>query len=238
MLVFEDFQETSSIQTTLFTPSYVFSTSEVLKRVIQIEQDMFDGGPIVLPLPDDAPHEIPRITLENQDKTLKLEVAPARVDFFRSKSKEEDKIIPNDFVGMAAPFLTKLLETIGAKCGRMAAVINRSCRRDNPGEEIALHFCKENFLGAPFDPPSAFELHSLKKYEFMESLQVNSWVRIRSGVVQPENSVSHPVVIAHQDINTLAELMGARIFTSEEISAFYGKVCEEFDNILKLYFPK
>lgn len=238
MLVFEDFKETSSIQTTLFTPSYVFSTSEVLKRVIELEQDMFDGGPTVLPLPDDAPHEIPRITLENQDKTLKLGLAPARVDFFRSKSKKEDKIIPNDFIYMAVPFLTKLLERIGAKCGRMAAVINRFCRRDDPSKEITFHFCKENFMEAPFDRPGAFELHSLKKYEYMESLKVNSWVRIRSGVVQPENSVSHPVVIAHQDINTLAELMGTRIFAKEEISAFYGKACEEFDNILKLYFPK
>lgn len=40
-----------------------------------MEQNIFDGDPIMLPLPADAPVEIPRITLESKDKKHKLETA-------------------------------------------------------------------------------------------------------------------------------------------------------------------
>jgi hypothetical protein len=197
---------------------------------------LFDGDPFVLPLPEDAPHEIPRITLENKDKSYKLEVAPARVNFFRNKTREEDKIIPNEFVEVAARILTSLLDNMDAKCGRIAAVLNRFAYKDDPSEEIAVHFCKDNFIKEPFDRPSGFELHSLKKYDFLGSFNVNSWVRIKSGQMKSKNGVSRPVVIAQQDINTLAE--ETRVYTSEEISSFYMKICDEFNGILRLYFPK
>src|SRR4030042_5019151 len=101
MLKYEDFSETGQIQAAVFPPGFMFSTSEVLKRLMQLELDVFDGDPLVLPLPEDAPHEIPRITLENKEKTFKLEAAPARINFFRSMTSEEDRIIPNDFVRVA-----------------------------------------------------------------------------------------------------------------------------------------
>lgn len=236
MLVYEDFQETGQIQATVFTPSFIFSTSKILKMLMELEPDLFDGDPFVLPLPDDAPHEIPRITLENKDKSYKLEVAPARVNFFRNKIKEEDKVIPNEFVQVAAKILTSLLDNLDTKCGGIAAVINRFSYRDDPSREIATHFCKDNFMTEPLDQPSEFELHSLKKYSFLESFEVNSWVRIKSGMIKSKNGISRPAVIAHQDINTLGE--EARTYMSEEIFSFYEKICDEFNEILRLYFPK
>lgn len=236
MLVYEDFQETGQIQASVFTPGFIFSTSEIFKKLMELGPDLFDGDPFVLPLPEDAPHEIPRITLENKDKSYKLEVAPARVNFFRNKTREEDKIIPDEFVKVAATILTGLLDNIGARCDRIAAVINRFAYKDNPSKEIAVHFCKDNFMKGPFDRPSEFELHSLRKYGFPGSFKVNSWVRIKSGQMKSKNGLSRSVVIAHQDINTLAE--ETRAYTSEEILSFYAKICDEFDQILRLYFPK
>jgi len=236
MLTYEDFQETGQVQATVFTPSFIFSTSEILKKLIELTSDMLDGDPTVLPLPEDAPHEIPRITLESKEKTYRLEVAPARISFFQNKIKEEDKVEPQEFVQRAGEVLINLLNSIGVNCGRIAAVINRFSYQDNPGKEIALHFCKDNFIEAPFDRPSEFELHSLRKYDFLQSVKVNSWVRIRSGGIKPEDGLFRPVVFAHQDINTLAE--ETKTYNSEEILSFYKGVCSEFDKILKLYFPK
>jgi len=236
MLIYEDFSDTGQIQASVFTPGFMFSTSEVLKRLMQLELDVFDGDPLVLPLPEDAPHEIPRITLENKEKTFKLEVAPARINFFRSMTSEEDRIIPNDFVQVAGKTLTSLLDKMGAQCGRIAAVINRFAFKEDPSKEIAAHFCKDNFLRAPFDRPSEFELHSLKNSDFFGSLKVNSWVRIKSGHMKFVKGISRPVVVAIQDINTLAE--ETETYSSEQITSFYEKICDEFDKILRLYFPK
>lgn len=236
MLAYEDFQETGQVQATVFTPSFIFSTSEILKKLIELAPDMLDGDPTVLPLPEDAPHEIPRITLESKEKTYKLEVAPARINFFQNKIKEEDKVEPQEFVQRAGEVLISLLNGIGVNCGRIAAVINRFSYQDDPGKEIALHFCRDNFIEEPFDRPSEFELHSLRKYDFLQSFKVNSWVRIRSGRIKSEDGLSRPVVFAHQDINTLAE--ETKTYNSEEILSFYKGVCSEFDKILKLYFLK
>lgn len=236
MLKYEDFSETGQIQTSVFTPDFVFSTSEALKRLMQLELEAFDGDPLVLPLPEDAPHEIPRITLENKAKTFKLEVGPARINFFRSMTSEEDKIIPNQVVQVAGKALASLLDTMGARCGRIAAVINRFTFKENPGKEIAAHFCREHFLEEPFDRPSEFELHALKKYEYFGSFKVNSWIRIKSGQMKFVKGISRPVVVALQDINTSAEQTES--YSTGQIISFYEKVCEEFDKVLRLYFPK
>jgi len=74
MLVYEDFQETGQIQATVFTPGFIFSSSEILKKLMELEPDLFDGDPFVLPLPDDTPHEIPRITLLNARAEIALNI--------------------------------------------------------------------------------------------------------------------------------------------------------------------
>lgn len=233
---YEDFQETQQVQATVFTPDFVFSTSNILKKLMEFGLDMLDGDPTVLPLPDDAPHEIPRIILENKDKTYRLEVAPARVNFFRNKVEEEDKIDPHKFVQKAGEFFVNLLNSMGANCGRIAAVINRFSYQNDPSSVIARHFCKNVFMKEPFDRPSEFELHSLKKYTYLQSFKVNSWVRIKSGGIKSKSGSIRSVVFAQQDINTLAE--ETKSYSNEEILKFYNGVCRDFDKILKLYFPK
>ena len=236
MLSFEDFQETGSVQTTLFTPGFNFVTSKILTSLLGIGSELLDGDPEILPLPEDAPVDIPRITMKNKDNSLRLEAAPTRINFYRVKIKGDDRIAANEFIGLATDFLKETLNITGAKCGRMATVINRFCFRNNPGLEIAEHFCKEPFMKAPFDEPSAFELHAHKKYTF-RSFDVNSWVRVKSGKVRPEQGISRPIVLVEQDINTLAELMESKSYNRREISTFFRHIIKEFDKILQLYFP-
>ncbi|MBW1998505.1 MAG: hypothetical protein JRJ29_11145 [Deltaproteobacteria bacterium] len=224
------------MQATVFTPSFVFSTSKILKELMELTPDMLEGEPTILPLPDDAPHEIPRMILESKEKRYKLEVAPARINFFRNKIKKEDRVELREFVQKAGEVLISLLDGINANCGRIAAVINRYSYQDNPSRKIALHFCKDSFTNEPFDRPSEFELHCLRKYDFMGSFKVNSWVRIRSGRIRSESGLFRSVVFAHQDINTLAE--ETKTYNNKEILSFYNGVCDEFDKILKLYFPE
>jgi hypothetical protein len=121
----------------------------------------------------------------------------------------------------------------------MGVIIERFCPKREPAKDIAIHFCKENFIKKPFNQPNAFEINSLKKYIFLDSFDVNSWVKIKSGGVKLKpKEVLSPVVIAHQDINTFTELMDIKTYNDNDIVKFFSNISDEFDSILKLYFPK
>ncbi len=238
MINFMESSDIESIQASLFIANFTFSTWKILKTVLDHCSSQFDGDPTVLPIPDGAPIEIPRIILVKTDKSMKLEVAPTRLNLFRYKIKDSDRISPENFLNNEAELLNKLIADIGADCVRVAVVLHRFSPKKEPAEDIAIHFCKKGFVEEPFDRPGAFELHALKNYTFLDSFEVNSWVRIKSGKGQPEKGVFHPVIIAHQDMNTLAELMDTKTYNNDDISKFFSNIFEEFDNILKLYFPE
>jgi hypothetical protein len=238
MLILSDFTETSHVQNTLFTPGFSFITHKTLVELLQIKPGMFDGDPVVLPLPSDAPPELPRIILQDKTGSLKLEVAPLRINFHRIKINEDDKVNIHDSMLLAADILKDYLDKSGAKCGRIATVLKRFSLKDDPSIEIANHFCKEKFLRMPFDRPASFELHARKRYIFSESFEVNSWVRIKSGNVQYPSVPSLPIVLVEQDINTISEVMEVKQYTGEEISSFFRLIFAEFNDILQLYFPK
>lgn len=236
MLVYGDFQEASVVQTTIFTPGFSFITHNILIDLLQLRPGMFDGEPVVLPLPADAPPEIPRIILQNKDASKKIEFAPTRVNIFRKKTIENDKIDVQEFILESAAILKDYLRITRARCGRLATVLHRFSLQEDPSKEIASHFCKEPFLRNPFNRPASFELHARKRYQFIKALEVNSWVRIKSGQVQYPSEDSKPIVLVEQDINTLSEIIETRNYTGEEIFSFFSNVFNEFNEILKKYF--
>jgi len=236
MLRFIDFQEASIIQCTIFTPGFNFVTHKILIDLLEIRPDIFDGEPLVLPLPPDAPSEMPRITLQNQRGSLKLEVAPARINFFRIKIDESDVIAINDFILSASDFLRSYLDKTGSQCGRIAAVLKRYSFNENPSLAIASHFCKDIFLEAPFNRPASFEIHARKRYIFLNQFEINSWVRIKSGIIKFPSGEPSSIVLVEQDINTLYELIETRNYSQDEIENFFNNILNEFNNILSLYF--
>jgi len=237
MINFMESSDIESIQASLFIANFTFSTSKILKTVLDHCSSQFDGDPTVLPIPDGAPIEIPRIILVKTDKSMKLEVAPTRLNLFRYKIKDSDRISPENFLNNEAELLNKLIADIGADCVRVAVVLHRFSPKKEPAKDIAIHFCKKGFVEEPFDRPSAFELHALKNYTFLDSYEVNSWVRIKSGKIKNEKGVSFPMVSAQQDINTLAEPINEKVYSSEDISTFFKNILKEFNKTLKLYFP-
>jgi len=236
MLTFGDYSGIASVQATIFTPGLSFHSPSIFKKLFQIEPDLFDGDPTVLPIPEDAPKEIPRITLQNNNKSLKLEVSPSRVNFFRTKISPDDDINIENFAELSSQFLNSYLGSVDAKCGRLAAVVRRFSLVENPGRVIAVHFCRKEFLEAPFDKPENFEIHAHKAYLLKGFDRVNSWVRIRSGIAQFAGQVPKSAIIVEQDINTLSKGIEEKSYNEEEITKFYKIVAEEFDIILKLYF--
>ncbi|MBM4332255.1 MAG: hypothetical protein FJ117_13720 [Deltaproteobacteria bacterium] len=232
MPTIKDF-EIETIQTTIFTPGLSFASSRLLASALEKWGNIFDSPPISLPLPPDVPSEVPRIILQSSSMHKKLELAPKRANLFWLRQNETDTIILEDYLHFAADVLCNYVNIVSGKVGRIAAVLNRSLRSPNPGLFLAEHFCKENWLTAPFNRPESFEIHAHKRYSFVNRFNVNSWVRCKTGIAKPDKSI----ILVEQDINTAAEEMEMKEFSDGEIRDFFRLVNEEFNSILSLYFP-
>jgi len=226
----------ATIQATIFTPGIKFVQSKIMGSVLQRWSDRFDAPPVSMPLPSDAPAEIPRIILTSSDKRYKFEMAFARANLFWLRQEDEEEINPLEIFNFATELLWEYSVLSSAKIGRMAGLLNRFVKEPTPGLFLAKHFCKETWHDAPFDRPERFEIHAHKRYALSNSFNVNSWVRCKTGVTN--KPAPEPIILVEQDINTLSEEIEEREFTEEQLRGFFQILPEEFDSILTLYFPE
>ena len=230
-----DFQY-SLLQATIFTPGLHFVQSKILAFLLQHYSDVFDGSPLSIPIPPDAPPEIPRIILESADKKYKLEVAHARVNLFRFRQEDDEQISINDFNSLAIPILSSYNKLVNSKVGRIAAIVNRFVKDSNPGLTLANHFCKDTWLENPLKRPESFEIHAHKRYLLHDSFRINSWIRCKTGIFS-KGPDKQSIILVEQDINTLSEDVEKMEFSEEQIKQFFELVSIEFESILNLYFP-
>ena len=228
--------EISVFQATIFTPDEDLSAAKVMKELYPKWSEMFDADPEVRPSLPAVPAEFPRVILRNKSNVLSLEIAAGRANFFvRKTKKDQPPITLNDSYKAAIPVLSECHRLIGCRVGRLAAVVTRFAKHENPGFFLASHFCKEKWNEAPLNRPENFELHAFKCFRLVGELRVNSWVRSKTGFFEAKNE-KLPVVLVEQDINTLAEESATCGFNVEEIDDFLQKVIPEFDLILSLYY--
>src|SRR5690348_3225502 len=69
-------------QATLFTPEAEVSTARLLARLAPRWLGLFDGEPIILPLPDAVPKEIPRAIFQSRSGEWRCECASGRLNLF------------------------------------------------------------------------------------------------------------------------------------------------------------
>lgn len=221
-----------SIQTSLFTPTLQFSQSKVLAQLVSKYSNIFDGDPISIPLPPDAPPEIPRLTLRDSNSKLKFEVAPNRANFFRYRKEDETVIMEEDVFNLCLPIFDDYIKIVSAKVGRLAIVSVKIVQHETPGVLLAQHFCKDKWVTNTNELEN-FEVHFHKRYE-LENFKVNNWLRCKSGSLIKE---SLRVVIVEQDINTISEDLEVKEFNMNQISNFLKNASSEQKQQLTVYFP-
>lgn len=231
-----DFQ-IASVQATVFTPGLTFSQPKILGFALQEYAQIFDGTPISVPFPRDAPAEIPRVTVQSANGHYKLEFALARANLFWFRQSDGDEIDVAQFLDFSAKTLGEYVDFVRGRVGRIAAVLNRFAKEANPAKFLADHFCKERLQAQPFNRPETFEIHAHKRFPLAEKFTVNSWVRCKTGFSGKADARVSGVIV-EQDLNTLSEESEKREFSREEITEFYRVVPDEFDLILSLYFPE
>lgn len=208
---------------------------KIIRGLLPKWESLFaNAEPIVLPFVQGMPREMPRLIIRSSDETWRCEIASERFNVvWEARSGPGDATVAS--IGTTAvQFLTDYKEFLGARIGRMAAVITRIRRIVQPAMFLAEHFCKPQWLIAPLNRPESFELHAHKRYELPYGLKVNSWVRNKTGVLLLDQN---PIVVVEQDLNTLAEEASFRDFDSSAIRQFFTSIPAEFDSILGLYYP-
>lgn len=224
----------TSLQVSIFTPAVLFSKSRILERMMSNFEDFFNGDTVAVPIPGDAPKEIPRIILHSADGKFKLEIAESRVNFFRYRKDDDIEIDASQIMDLSSRVLKEYKDCTHSIIGRLALVVVKSLENKNPGFTLARHFCKDKWMVELFNRLDNFEIHSHKSYT-LEGFNINSWIRCKTGRLTKNNE---PIILVTQDINTLAEELEKRDFSIRQLEAFLGIAYKEQKQVLRKYFPK
>lgn len=150
--------------------------------MIKINEELpalFNGDPVIPPMPEDAPLEIPRIILKSKDERYVLQISLKRVDFFYN-SPPKNSAVKFPVNGLYEKFITI------SKCfsGETYCQFLRSAivtqwiveLRKSGVEYIASNYLRKD---VPFENPYNLELRYLTK-ENIADCRVNKWVRVKT----------------------------------------------------------
>ncbi len=226
----------SSIQCSIFTPSFSFRPAEFLKYLLEHWGTNFDGAPLSMPLPDNAPPEIPSIALTSKDGSLKMDVSRSRTNVSWNKTSKGVKPEIHPVINELNGILQDIIKDQEVAAGRLAFILNRFAPGEDVAKMLAAHFCKEEWLATALKQPENFELHVHEKHALgTGQFNVNSWFRVRTGRIVVDNK---PAVLVQQDINTMAEELESQHFQPGQLQTFFYEALNLGDQVLELYFPK
>lgn len=193
------------IQTALFLSTIDLTDRLTMAVAIrEASENMLSGEPVMLPVPVDAPGEIPRLRLNEAEGNWACQVAPKRLDFFFECSLEQmERDEPTDVMEIHFKLTTdvwnQLQDQFRAKAHRIGLITR-------VGAEVsrASSLLRETFLRtASFDSSHKLEVHALHKLK-MKEYDVNRWVRLRASQGQSDGNDSSKLFI-DTDINTLPQ---------------------------------
>src|SRR3989344_5126864 len=111
-----------SVQIALFLATVDLTDRLLVASKINKKLDnFFNGQPVLLPIPNDAPPEIPRIILKTRDEEFSLQISASRVDLFFRNATNKDIKYQEVFVKL------KTMLNVFSECiiGDFTASVNR-----------------------------------------------------------------------------------------------------------------
>jgi hypothetical protein len=210
----------NNLQGTFFAPSSRFLPTRILSKLSERFQSQFDDIPTVLPLPDDAPPEIPRIVLKSKDKQWSLEAASWRLNYRWVQMSEAQEITLESFCKRFLDLVEFFVAIERPRIGRMALVLARYIIVEQPADVISRHFCRDLSQKKALADLANFEIHALRKARIAGRFDINSWTRFKSGQLKIPDTSSRPIVLVEQDVNTLAEEADVKEFGLDEFRDF------------------
>ena len=173
------------LQMAIFTSSLDLSDKLGLARELSgLKTISFKGEPTILPLPENAPAELPRIILKDQDELFALNIAPARTDlFYKSKDFDEQDIPKKKLQDVESQIIDSMIEISSVLKNKFTSHIHRAAivvnylvkLKQSSREFLSNNFLKKNVMQKPYD----MQLHFGNK-KAIDGFKINEWVRFNT----------------------------------------------------------
>lgn len=229
-----------SLQLAIFTPDKPeFVTGRAVAVILQKFGAVFDGEMQSIPLPMNAPPEVPRVILRSGDKRWKLNMGPTRIDMSWIRDDQVDPVNPLKMLQECLAVVEHYAKEAKPKprVGRLGLVITRACHAEFPAEELIARFCNEDSRGGPLKRSANFMIENHKVYRPTSGtvdFDLNSKIRCRNG---QRKRTGQPVISVLHDLNTLAGEARTRSFEPPDLRVFFTTALHESNDVLQLYFP-
>jgi len=221
-----------SLQGALFTSNFVYGKKlDLVNKLSKSFPLLFEKDPTLLPIPDDAPPNLPRVILSDKSEVYKCNIAANRIDFFYNEKDKpkEPKLMLNEFYSNYKNFFKSLKSIFNPQVSRIALVSKLLSVLDESSIDLIkkLFLRKERF-GNPFN----LELKMLYKEE-LEIFKINRLITIQS-LRKKDNPEDNTGLRLEIDINTLSEIAGN--YSTEDIDNFYQLIINKFEYFINQYF--
>ena len=198
----------------------------------------FDGDPLILPIPSEAPPEIPRIILRNKDDALSFQLSLIRGDIVL-KLPEDSTLDQSkkDFFDLVVKLFAAFIEYTKCDIIRLAYLPTLTYQTDSDASKFLLNnYCADTIKKKFSENFYAFNLHLLKRWKENDNLKLNRWIRINTkrstDAFAPENEFHLDL-----DFNTWGEEKESGIFDIKAIEQFFNYTWEETLKIQKEIIP-
>jgi hypothetical protein len=173
----------------------------IASTAIDAVPGLLGTDPVLLPIPSDAPPEIPRIIIENNERGWTFHTSLQRYDLFFSPPNRPGFETFRDVFSEVAEASLSLWDvfesTLAARSHRLAFVVNLSA-----DVEKAADLLRQRYFNQPFAAGAKeIQLHYLHAIS-SGGFDLNRWTRLLS---KPGAESTPESLLLHVDINTRTE---------------------------------
>lgn len=222
-----------NVQFVFFPKSFSLKEAERLEFLTKFK-GLFDGRQMVLPIPDDAPENVPRMTLTSKDDLYQLAFAKSRIDLHYNidkdnvldESKMKDFIL-GDFNKLLVSIFDILLTEDDFRCGAVGCILRTI--KDVDGEqdkvrELLADDAKELFTESD---KASLNLYYTNKLE-ADGFKLNHAERFISGV---KDEAGNMLILTEFDYNTKDDTNS--IESKDLLEKFLNKIVDDHLAFLK-----
>ena len=224
------------IQTAIFINGFFIAGEyEKSKILLELKEEIgstFNGNPVLIPVPNDAPGEIPRIIINSSDNLFATNIATSRIDVFSNLDKNTNENNVDLFEDHKINSL-KLFSFI--KKYSPSIIVNRiglsimcECAQEDAINFVKMNFFKESKIN-DFKELSCRYNKSSKLIDNISNIKFNNITEI--------SAKDDKAVIFMADINTVAEKISDYDFSNDTFEKIMDHAINSEKDLINR-FPK
>lgn len=226
-----------NLQAAIFTPGIDLLNKIVLSdQIIKNTKNLFDRDPIILPIPVDAPAQVPRIILKSKNESYSMNISLNRFDFYRTERSAKNGLpikeiseIKDSYLNKIASITEAIKKVAGVRIVRLGLVMTLQAR----GKEKAIIFISKSYLKQGRTTENVFDINlGILKRANISGYNANVWFRINPLRMTADLSDDRLLSTVF-DINTLPEEM--LDLTANGVCNFYASAISHIESKSKLY---